>query len=84
MIDLAQVFSQWVQFSKSCKGKIIVSIPYVSWKENRHDIASRSITGTGESLELACGDFMNNAKGKLLYGDNKIFYGENRPEYICV
>ena len=84
MIDLATVFSSDVRLSKSVHGKYMVSIHRVSWKENSRDCMSRGICGYGSDLPEACEDFLSYARGKLLFGDDRNFYGENRPEYICV
>lgn len=84
MIDLANVFSSQVRITKDVNGKYLVTIEHVSYKENRHDIMQRSICGRGENIGNACADFMDNARGKLLFGDSEIIYGKNRPEYICV
>lgn len=84
MIDLAKVFVSQIELSKDVNERYMVSIARVSTKENRHSCVVRSITGHGQSVEEACEDYMRQAKGKLLVGDDTNFYGENRPEYICV
>jgi hypothetical protein len=84
MISLAKTFSSSISLSKNIEGKYLVDIRMVSWKEHRRDIVQRSIFGTGLSVETACEDFMEQAKGKILFGNDKSFYGENPPEYICV
>lgn len=83
MIDLAKVFSSGIELCKDVNGLYLVSIRYVDYKENRHDCMIRGISGRARSVEEACFDFMNNAKGKLLVGTSS-FYGDNKPEYICV
>lgn len=84
MIILAKSFSSHVELTKDAAGRYMVSIQYVSYKENRNDIMARSICGRGPSVIEACDDFLTQAKGRILFGDNKLFYGENRPEYICL
>lgn len=85
MISLSKSFSSSLDVSKDLEGKYLVSIYRVSYKENNRDIMSRGICGrSADSLEMACRDFLQNASGKILFGDDKNFYGENRPEFICL
>lgn len=84
MIRLANVFSSEISLSKDVTGQYMVHIRRVAWKENRRDIMARSITGRGSSVDNACADYMNQARGRLLFGDDKGYYGDNAPEYICV
>ncbi len=84
LIDLAKVFVSDISLTKDIKDRYLVSIRRVSYKENRNDCMIRGISGRGESVEEACRDFLSEAKGKLLVGDDSSYYGENRPEYLCV
>lgn len=84
MIDLANVFCSEVELTKDYNKKYLVSIKRVSYRENRLDCMERSICGRGDSVIEACEDFMSNASGKLLFSNDKSYYGENCPEYICI
>lgn len=84
LIDLAKVFSSEVELTKDVNDRYVVSIRRVSYKLNSHDIMARSLCGRGESVESACFDYLRQAKGRLLFGDDPTFYGEKRPEYVCV
>lgn len=84
MIDLTRVFGSSIKLTKDVNNYYMVDIERVSWKESRLDCMERSITGRGLSIELACLNFMTEAKGKLLYGNSEAYYGPKRPEYLCV
>ena len=84
MIDLAKVFGSDIELTKNNVGEYLVSIRRVSWKENRHDCMARSLFASGPTVEKACWNFMQEARGKLLFGDDAGFYGKDRPEYVCV
>jgi hypothetical protein len=84
MVDLAKVFSSELCLTKDINNLYMVWIRRVAWKENPRDIMARSIVGRGMSVEEACSSFLNEARGKLLFGDDRLYYGENRPEFICV
>lgn len=84
MIALAKSFSSELSVTKDVNDKILVSIRYVSWKENRNDCMARSITGRGVDIHQACKDFLEKAGGKILFGDSITHYGENPPQYICL
>ncbi len=83
MIDLAKLFSREVALTKDINGRYLISIPTVWSKESRHDQMKCGISGRADSVERACADFMSEARGKLLIGDDPTFYGDKRPEYIC-
>lgn len=85
MLNLARTFGSVIEVSRGADERtILVSLRYVSWKEDKNDIMARSICGRGETFESACESFLQQARGKLLFGDNSSYYGENRPEFVCV
>ena len=84
LIDLAILFTTEVSLTKDVDGQYLVSIRRVSAKNKPMDGVICGICGRGDSVESACSNFLSEAKGKLLIGDDPSFYGENRPEYICV
>jgi len=84
LIKLAKVFCRSVELTKGSDGLYLVHIRSVWFKEDPKSCMKGSIFGSGDSVELACRDYLNKAKGRLLIGDDPDYYGEKRPEFICV
>jgi hypothetical protein len=84
LISIAKTFSSVVEVTKDNSDNFLVSLRYVSWKQNRNDCMSRSISGRGKSMSEACNAYLNEAKGKLLFGDSLSYYGKDAPMFICI
>ena len=84
LIGLAKIFGSSVDLRKDVNDAYLVYIPRVSYKESYRDIMSRSISGRGATLEAACHNYLLYAKGKILFADDKSYYGDKRIEYVCV
>ncbi len=84
MLNLAQVFGTSLEVSRAMDPSVVwVSIQHVWTKERRGDGVIVGMAGYGKTIEEACGDFLRKTRGKLLVGDIG-FFGENRPEYLCL
>lgn len=81
MIDLANAFNGHFNVSRDINSNILVSIDYV-WDGSDRGIL-KGISGRAKYINLACEDFMNNAKGKMLVYNPPPNY-DKRKEVLCV
>lgn len=81
MINLANIFNTTFYINKIDTG-YLVSLRQISYKQDSYDIMARGLVGRGSSLESACSEYLNVAKGRILFRDDQP--QEKRKEYICV
>ena len=86
LLNIAGVFNTDIKVFRISAGihNIGVSINRVSSKDSHSSSIASSIFGRGTDFESACQDFLSRAGGKLLFGDDRAYYGDNRPEFICL
>lgn len=84
MLDVAKAFSSSIEIDKGYNAKYSVSIRDVWAKESARSTIISSIWATGDTVEIACENFLNLAKGKILVTNNSARYGENPIEFICL
>ena len=79
-VKLAENFYHDVTVRFDVNGKYLVDVPHLSKRESRHILTS--VCGRGETIQLACRDFLNSCVGHLVYDPGE--KTAKRVEIICV
>jgi hypothetical protein len=81
-IRFADMFSEPVNVRFDCRGRYLVDVRYLYRKERKGSVVMESLCGCGETVQLACRDFLRQCVGYLVYDPPEIV--GRRQEHVCI
>lgn len=78
-LAVANLVSMSIEINIDVYNRIMISIPYTWKKTRKEDDTMTSFCGRGETIELACKDFLSNCNGLLIRQD-----GHNPDKEVAV